>query len=194
MATDEVTSVEIPSPTNGDDPTAKIEAETRSQDAPWGLKPDGTPYKRDPARYQTRAANQRRASGPAPKKKTPGKSAHREAMLGLIQIVSLPVAMAATRSDVFAADLVAINVCSEPIADAFDSLAGQNKAVAAALERLGEVGPYGLVLAAVAPLVLQIGVNHGLVPAGTAGTVSPEVLLAEIAGEPETGAQGGMAA
>lgn len=194
MATDEVTSVPIPTSGNGDDSTVKIETETPDDAAPWGYKEDGTPYKVNPERYRKRAANQRRATAPTAKGKAKKTSDHREAVLGAIQIVSLPIAAAATRSDVFAADLVAINVCAEPIADAFDSLAGQNKAVAMALDKLGEVGPYGLVFAAVAPLLLQIGVNHGLVPAGTAGTVPPEVLLAEVAGDAQTDTQGAMAA
>lgn len=178
---DPMTTVTIPPPASPDDPTAKIEAEPVADDpAPWGYKPDGTPYKVNPERYHKRDAKRRSVKAPSSSKAKAKGSDRRDAVLGLFQIVSLPIAAgAAAGSPAFAADLVTIDAYAEPVADAFDSLAGQNKAVAQALDKLGEVGPYGLVIGALAPLVLQIAVNHGVLPPGTAGTSDPEHLIAE---------------
>lgn len=176
---DEVTSVGIPDPA-GNDETTRIEPEHVADDAPFGYKADGTPYKVDPKRYRAREAR-KAAAKRAPARATAATKAkaspYRDAVLGMIQIVSLPISLAAMRSDVFAADLIAIEASAEPIADAFDSLASQNDRVAAALDKLGEVGPYGLVLAAMTPLILQVGTNHGLIPVGTVGTEHPDELL-----------------
>jgi len=175
---DPMTSVPIPPPTPSDD-TVKITSEPVDDPAPWGLKSDGTPYKVDPARYAQRDAKRRGAA--APKSKAKGKGSDRkDAILGLFQIVSLPLAAgAATGSVPFTADLVTVDVYADPVADAFDKLADQHKGVAAVLDKLAEVGPYGLVIGALAPMILQIAVNHGALPPGTAGTADPDDLVAE---------------
>jgi hypothetical protein len=173
---DQVTSVGIPADAaegNG----VKVETETRSEDAPWGLKDDGTPYKVDPARYRKRDAKRRGTRAPSAKSKAKV-SPYRETVLGLVQIIGLPIAAAATRDDRFGADLVALTATAPDIADAVDSIAQNNRRLAAALDKLGEVGPYGLLIGALAPLILQCGTNHGIVPVGTLGTVDPAVLLA----------------
>lgn len=177
MAGDEVTSVGIPTDRPSED--VKVEHEHRSEDAPWGYKPDGTPYKVDPARYEKRDAARRKQS--APKSKTGGKtkgSAHRENVLGLVQIIGLPLAAASTRDDRFAADLIALNATAPAIADAVDGIAQSNRRMAAALDKLADVGPYGLLIGALAPLILQVAANHGALPVGMMGTVSHEDLIA----------------
>jgi hypothetical protein len=187
---DEVTTVGIPTD-NGEDPP-RIETDSRAEDAPWGLKDDGTPYKRDPAIYARRDGKRRPTAPKASKTKTK-RSPYREHVLGIVQIVGLPLAAAGTRDERFLADLVALNATAEPIADAMDSLAQSNETVAKALDKLGEVGPYGLLIGAVAPLILQIAANHSLVPAGTLGTVTHEVLL-EAARDGQVPGSEGMAA
>jgi hypothetical protein len=85
--------------------------------------------------------------------------------------------MVGVRKPVFAADAAAITVHALPIASALDDLAHEDAAVAAVLERVLQVGPYGALLAAVAPLVLQVLANHEAIPPGTLGTIPPDQLI-----------------
>lgn len=174
---DQVETVELP-PMGGASDDVTVETETRPEDAPFGYKADGTPYKRDPTRYQTRAANARRTSAPkASKASKPKPSRYRDSVLGLVQIIGLPLAAAGTRNEVFLADLVALDATAPAIADAADSIAQTNPKVAAALDKLTEVGPFGLMIGALAPLILQVCCNHGLVAAGVMGTIEPADLI-----------------
>lgn len=174
---DQVETVELP-PMDGGSGDVTVETETRPEDAPFGYKADGTPYKRDPTRYQTRAANRRRgASAPKASKTKPKSSRYRDSVLGLAQIIGLPLAAASTRNEVFLADLITLNATAPGIADAADSIAQSNPKVAAALDKLVEVGPYGLLIGALAPLILQGCCNHGLLPAGVMGTIEPADLI-----------------
>jgi len=176
VAADEVTSVGIPTDRPSED--VKVEPEHRNEDAPWGYKPDGTPYKVDPARYEKRDAARRKHAAPKSKTAKAKGSEHRENVLGLVQIIGLPLAAAATRDDRFAADLIALNATAPAIADAVDGIAQSNRRMAAALDKLADVGPYGLLIGALAPLLLQVSANHGVLPVGMMGTVSHEDLIA----------------
>jgi len=188
MADDQLGTVEVSIGDSGDDPTVKVETETRDEDAPFGRKDDGTPYKRDPAIYARRDSKRRRGAS-APKtsggsKSKPKPSGYRDSVLGLVQIVGLPLAAAGTKNDVFLADLITLNATALGIADAVDQIAQTNPKVAAALDKLAEVGPFGLLIGAMAPLIIQGACNHGLVPAGVMGAVAPDDLIAAaIAGE-----------
>lgn len=171
------------SPDYGEDPTIRVETEPPADapgDAPWGYKDDGTPYKVDPARYRKRDAKRRGAAAPTARpaaSKGRKASQYRDSVLGLTQIVGLPLAAAATQNDVFLADLVALNETAPGIADAVDQIAQSNPKFAAALDKLAEVGPYGLLIGALAPLVLQVAANHGAIPVGVMGTVDPQALV-----------------
>lgn len=186
---DEVGTVELPAVGNGsEDDTLRVETETRPEDAPWGYKADGTPYKRDPSRYQKRSAR-RTATAPKARAKSKGPN-YRDSVLGLVQIVGLPLAAAGTRNDVFLADLITLNATAPAIADAVDQIAQTNPAVAKALEKLAEVGPFGLLIGAMAPLILQGCCNHGLIPAGVMGTIEPADLIAAAARGEVPGSEG----
>lgn len=176
---DQVGTIDLP-PLDGDKGEVKVETEppADADAAPWGYKPDGTPYKVDPTRYRTRAARAGRQPS-APKSKT-GKSKgpdYRGSVLGLVQIIGLPLAAAATKNDVFLADLITLNACAPGIADAVESIALSNPKVATALDKLAEVGPYGLLIGALAPLIIQGACNHGLMPVGVMGAVDPADLI-----------------
>jgi hypothetical protein len=86
--------------------------------------------------------------------------------------------MVGMRRPEFAADAAAITVHAPPIAGALDDLAQEDPAAAAVLDRILQVGPYGALLAAVAPLVLQVLANHSAIPPGTLGTIPPPQLIA----------------
>ena len=59
-------------------------------------------------------------------------------------------------------DAIAITVHWPGIAKALDETAQANPALAAVLDRVIAVGPYGALLTAVMPLAAQLAVNHGL--------------------------------
>jgi hypothetical protein len=52
--------------------------------------------------------------------------------------------------------------------------------VARLVDPLLQIGPYAGLIAAVLPLVLQLGVNHGRVPAGAMGTVPATTLASQV--------------
>jgi hypothetical protein len=175
---DEVTEVPIP---NGSD--APSDAPPADDPAPWGYKADGTPYQRDPAIYAARSqrAGRKRSGSKSSGSKAKAKGpAYEDDVLGLIQLVAAPVFVLGTRNDVFLADAAAINQQAPEIARAVGDLAEKNERVARVLEKLAEVGPYGALLAAVAPLAFQVATNHGLLPPGVVGTVDPVSLAATI--------------
>jgi hypothetical protein len=174
VADDDVTAVKIP---NGTSP---------SEDAPWGYKDDGTPYKVDPARYRKRDAKRRGSTSKSKAATSKRKgSPYKQDVLGLIQLVAAPVFVIGMRDDTFAADAVAIDMHAEPIADACAQIAEKNERFARALDKLAEVGPYGALIAAVAPLAFQVAANHGLVPVGLMGAKDPNDLATVLRGDVE---------
>lgn len=78
-----------------------------------------------------------------------------------------------------AADSQAMATHGPKIAVETAKLAESNEQVAKVADWLGMVGPYAGMLTSVLPLILQIAVNHGRVPAGVMGTTSPAVLQAQ---------------
>lgn len=133
----------------------------------------------------------RARSGPGSAPKPPGRTTgrrkksagtdYRPAVMGLLQIPATGLALAGAANPVLAADSIAVATHAPNIAEALNEIAHQRPEVAAALDRVLQVGPYSVLIAAVAPMVLQVLCNHGAIPAGLAGTVPPEVLLG---GEP----------
>lgn len=79
-------------------------------------------------------------------------------------------------------DAAAVLMHTPDIAAALNDLAQQKPEVAAVLDKILAAGPYGAILSAVVPLVVQVLVNHGKVGPGLMGTVSPEELLASVTG------------
>jgi hypothetical protein len=176
---DEVTDVPIP---NGVDAPLS-DASPTDDPAPWGYKDDGTPYKRDPEIYAARSqrsARKRRPTKSGGSKAKAKASTYEDDVLGLVQLVAAPVFVLGTRNDVFLADAAAINASAPDIARAVADLAEKNERVARVLEKLAEVGPYGALIAAVAPLAFQVATNHGLLPPGVVGTVDPVEMAATI--------------
>lgn len=148
------------------------------EEAPYGRKPDGSPRAR-PGRKpgQTTGTGTRRTST---RKPTAAKAEtdYKTPLLGLFQIPAGALAIAGMQKPVFAADAAAITIHSENIADALNDLAHERPEIAAVLDRVIQVGPYGILIAAVAPLVFQILTNHGALPAGVMGTIPPGTLIA----------------
>lgn len=101
-----------------------------------------------------------------------------EAVDGIFQIVGLGCIITGQY-----ADAGAISMHGPPIAQEVASLAEKNEQIAKGVDALLQVGPYAGLVAAVMPLVLQLMVNHNVVPAeklANANVVKPEVLEAQV--------------
>ena len=166
--------------------------------APWGRKADGTPRAKPgrpagtPNTTPRRAAQRRAtqagpAAAPRPRTQAPRKPKpppgpdYRGGINGLFQLVAAPLAMAGIKSDAAAADAAALTVYGPGIADALHTLALERPEIAAMLERILSAGPYGALIAASLPLVVQLLTNHGVLPAqvGAAmGAQDPASLVA----------------
>lgn len=126
-----------------------------------------------------RAASGRAPQGPSqrrPPVKAPRSKDYRAGIEGIGQLAGGALFFVAP------ADAAAVMLHTPPIAAALNHLAQQDPRVAAMLDKLLAVGPYGALLAAVMPLVLQILTNHGKIPAGVLGTHTPDDLIAVIVG------------
>jgi hypothetical protein len=141
----------------------------KDEDAPAGRRRTGEP----------RPAPKRSPGRPRKLVEESGKD-YKEQILGLLQLPAGALAVAGMQNPVYAADSRAVTIYSPNIAEALDQLAHERPEVAVVLDRVLAVGPYGVVLAAVTPLVLQLFVNHGKIPPGTAGTVAPMELIQDL--------------
>ncbi|MEU0398358.1 hypothetical protein ABZ208_37570 [Streptomyces sp. NPDC006208] len=93
--------------------------------------------------------------------KTAGTSQHRryeEGVQGLLQIPAMAL------SFVNPVDGFCVAHHTPPISKAVADLAIERPEVAAALDKVLSVGPYGALLGATLPLVIQLMHNHGMVP------------------------------
>lgn len=163
-------------------PKGEPDRRTKEGRAYLGLTPPTGPKGR--ARAATAPGKK---PAPRPAARTSQREDYRPRILGVLQLVALPLAFKAP------ADGAAVEMHAPNIAQALHDLAMEQPEVAAVLDRILKVGPYGALLTAVVPLLLQLAANHGAVPAGIMGTVPPDVLLAHYraAMEAEMGAMAG---
>lgn len=161
-------------------------------EAPYGRKADGTP-KRKPgpakgANAAPRAAGSRPAA-PRPTRKSGTARAraaapdYRQGVMGLLQIPAFVLASAGRLNPALEFDGIAVATHAPAVAEALNSLALEEPRVAAVLDKVLSVGPYGALLGALVPLAAQIAVNHKRLPAGTLGTAEPEALKNALIGE-----------
>jgi hypothetical protein len=161
----------------GDSPEAPATPERDDQgdgEAPYGYLKDGvTPRKKPGPSKGTRTGNaiprvnrptNNRPGKPGPKPKQSHGTDYRAGITGLLQIPSAMLGMLGQRDETFALDGAALSMHSPALAEALNDLAQDNIAVAAALDRILAVGPYGAILGALMPLAFQIAANHKLIP------------------------------
>jgi hypothetical protein len=115
--------------------------------------------------------------------KAKGGTDYRPGILGLIQLPAGVLAIAGLNKPELAADAATLTVYAPGIAEAVNDLANERPEIAAVLDRVLAVGPYGALIAAVAPMALQILCNHDVVPSGILGTVPKEALFAHMEAE-----------
>jgi hypothetical protein len=113
-------------------------------------------------------------AAPAPKK-NPLTQSRAEMLTGLGQLAQLPLLATGQH-----ADAGAVGAHWPGIAREIANLAESQPAVAAVIDPLMKAGPYAALIAAVLPLALQIGVNHGRIAAGPMGTVPASVLESQV--------------
>jgi hypothetical protein len=178
-----------------------IATESADPEAPFGRKPDGTPYKVSPedrARLgQQMAAGRQRAaqSGAAGRSRTtrggrkgsaaPGRTraatppppTYQTQVAGLMQLPAMVLGILSRWVPSLAYDSLAISYHTPPIAAAVAGIALTDARWAAVIEKTASVGPYGEFTIAVIPLVLQFAANHRFIPANPeAGILEPEQL------------------
>jgi len=78
------------------------------------------------------------------------------------------------------ADAGAIGLHWPKISHEIAALADSQEQVARLIDPLIKIGPYTGLITAILPFVLQIGVNHGRVPAGAMGTVPAASITAQV--------------
>jgi hypothetical protein len=101
-----------------------------------------------------------------------------DAVNGVFQIVGLGCIMTGQFADAGAIDMHGPGIANE-VAE----LAAKNDQVGKVVDSLLTVGPYGALVVAVMPLVMQLLANHKIVPAekmAAGGVVSPTVLEAQV--------------
>lgn len=137
------------------------EPDYMSQPAPYGRFKNGKPRKNPPGG---------KAPGTRTKARQKAATPYAEGINGIFQVAATGCIVLGQGKPAYVADAVAISEHGPNIANALELLANERPEVAAVLDRVMQIGPYGVVIAAVVPLVAQILANHNLVPAGFIGT------------------------
>lgn len=168
------TEVMTPPPVNEDAmlpgmPPPPPPADPPDPEAPYGRTASGA-ARRKPGRKRGKGAT---ATAPAagssrPAGRSRGRPArssgpdYRSVIGGLIQMVILPLSMIRDNRAVATAAVVA-DGCG-PIVEAGHNLAVESPPVAAVLDRLAKVGPYGELITAITPVAMAVAFIWGAVP------------------------------
>lgn len=122
------------------------------------------------------------AGGSMPRKSAKAKAPagsvdYRPGILGMFQMIALPLAFKAP------ADAYAVGIHAEPIAEALNQLSLDRPEVAAVLEKILQVGPYGLLISALVPFGVQLMHNHNVIPEQMAvqmGATPKRIIIEEL--------------
>jgi hypothetical protein len=170
-------TVEIPLPDMSTEPApAGVEHQHQEDavadpEAPWGRTADGKPRAkpgRKPKGTPRSAAAPRKRTSSAKPRKDDGPD-YRPGLTALLQLPAFGLSMAArvVREEkqrvALIADGMALKLHAPGIAEALHETAKQEARLAAILDRVLAAGPYGLIFAAVTPLVMQILANHRVI-------------------------------
>lgn len=141
-----------------------------SMPAPYGRFKNGRPRK-TPVGGKSTSTRSKKKDAPQ----------YYDGIMGMFQIAGVGLMMAGgDKNKAFTADSAAIATYGPDVAKSLDLLAQERPEIAAVLDKLLAVGPYGLVIGAVVPLAMQIAANHGVkIP----GTPNAEEFLAAVESE-----------
>lgn len=107
---------------------------------------------------------------------------YRPGINGLFQGICIPLSIAAP------ADAFAVSQHGPNVAEALNQLAQERPEVAAMLEKVLAIGPYGALVAAVIPMVIQIAHNHNAIPERLAtqmGATPKRVIISHLTAQAE---------
>jgi hypothetical protein len=125
--------------------------------------------------------HKRSTSAKSPRAKKKSGTDYTEGIAGLLQLPAAALGIAGSQGKKpkyeLLADAAVITYYTPGIATAVNDLAQDRPEVAAVLDKILKVGPYGALLAAVMPMTLQILANHKILPAGHMGTQTVEQVL-----------------
>jgi hypothetical protein len=125
-----------------------------------------------PMRTASTSSGSKRAS--APTQSTVNKD-RAEALAGLGQLAQVPLIATKQYADVGALSMYWPNVAKE-----LANLADSQEQIAKFIDPLIQIGPYTGLITALLPLVMQVGVNHGIMAPGGMGTVPASTLSAQV--------------
>lgn len=182
IPTDDVKPWRLPE-SSGAKLTAEQMAE-RGPDYPYGRRADGTPRSKPGAKA---TGSPRLAAAPRPRKTAARPAAKRNepdfrpGIMGLLQIPIMGLSMIGrqTKNPALQADGMALAMHAPALAEALNETAKAQPAVGRALENIMKAGPYGAIIGAMVPLVMQLAANHKLMnPAPAMGIHDPADLVA----------------
>jgi hypothetical protein len=176
-------TTEFPSLPDNDARLTPEQMAEKTDQFPYGRRSDGTPRAKPGPRGN---GAPRPVAAPRPRKTAakPAKKAepdYRPGILGILQIPTMGLTMLGrqTKNPALQADGYTLAVHAPVLAEALNETAKQQPAVARALESIMKAGPYGAILGAVIPLVMQLAANHKVIPANPAmGIHDPATLVA----------------
>jgi hypothetical protein len=181
-------SIDAPAFSHPDEQTLPGMPTSPAVDAPHGYKPDGTPYQRSQEWRKKgpdkMSAPRKAQGGPPPRKKSTPQAkkviTYADTVGGILQMIAGGMMIAGRMMPVMRAHAIAVTMHAEPIGKAVESVALEDSRVAAILDRVATVGPYGALVMAIVPLGMQMMANHGLIPPNPdLGIYDPHDLLKE---------------
>lgn len=159
-------------------------SEEGTPEAPYGFTREGTPRgKPGPkpgTRKRSRSSSRARTSS-ASKPKAPAGPDYRAGIRGMIQLAATPLALAGMKRPELMVDAATLTLHADSIADGIAEGAADLPQLQMVLDRIMTVGPWGVVLAPVLGFAAQILANHGILPAGTMGTLTRDEILMAVA-------------
>lgn len=165
------------------------EGQEANPEAPYGFTREGTPRGKPGPKPGTRSrvkkgrpSPNRAAPNSAPRKGPAPGPDYRAGIRGMLQMVAAPLAIAGMKKPELAMDAATITLHADSVADGLAEAALEVPQLQAILDRVMAVGPWGAALAPVLALGAQIMANHGLIPAGTMGTLGREEILGALHG------------
>lgn len=179
----------------------KPPAEVADPEAPYGRNPKtGKPYKMSPeqrkqmgeqmlrGRVEKGKASPKSSIGAPPRMKAgkssgsdPATDKYTEAAATILAVpnVLLQTAGKVTGNRAIQLDAITLALYTPPLAEGIGEAAARDERIARVLDKVVKLVPAGTLAMTASALILQVAVNHGLMPSSPVlGTMSPEDLLA----------------
>ena len=164
---------------------------TADTDAPYGRTAGGRPRAKPGRKAKASAApgavprrtSSRARTGPRAASRENVAARYSDGCLRLLRTLVAPLMVVGQRNPAVAADAATLAQTGPALAEAVGQLAAEEARVAAALDRLMSVGPYGEVGTVLLTIAAQLAYNHGALPPAMGagmGLQDPAVLAAGV--------------